>query len=246
MAMIAVIVSMNLSATNSVSLGMDSLRINPNRFDGYVQLPCSMTIDGYCDTWNLRLTYPDGLMPRFVGGVMPLEGMTVSYVNAAGESVDYTAPLNIGAGYATISSHIGVDGYWDYNFDGVLESYGTAKWEPGSYNVFEFCFYVSPSFRQGWLTMEGMLDASPDRRGAILANVVTYTRVWCWAGYMKGDVDGNEAVQMGDLSTLINYLLTGEGLDEFGIAAADVKEDGRVDMDDMTWLINYLLNSAWS
>ena len=55
-----------------------------------------------------------------------------------------------------------------------------------------------------------------------------------------GDVNGNFLIDMDDLSTLINYLLTGDAslIDPVG---ANVNETGGIDMDDLSALINYLL-----
>lgn len=52
-----------------------------------------------------------------------------------------------------------------------------------------------------------------------------------------GDVDGNGIVEMDDLTTLINLLLSGGDLP----ASCDVNGDGETDMDDLTALINMLL-----
>ena len=55
-----------------------------------------------------------------------------------------------------------------------------------------------------------------------------------------GDVDGNGAIEMDDLTKLINYLMTGDmtGIDAVG---ANVNETGEIDMDDLTALVNILL-----
>ena len=57
---------------------------------------------------------------------------------------------------------------------------------------------------------------------------------------MIGDVDGSTAVDINDVTVLINYVLTG---DETGVdlAAADIAIDGSVDINDVTALINYVL-----
>ena len=57
---------------------------------------------------------------------------------------------------------------------------------------------------------------------------------------VPGDVDGDNDIDMDDLTKLINYLLTGDmtGIDPVG---ANVNETGEIDMDDLTALINMLL-----
>ena len=55
-----------------------------------------------------------------------------------------------------------------------------------------------------------------------------------------GDVDGNHVIDMDDLTTLINYLLTGDDsfIDPVG---ANVNSTGVIDMDDLTAMINILI-----
>ena len=62
--------------------------------------------------------------------------------------------------------------------------------------------------------------------------------------FIRGDVDGNQRVEMDDLTLLINYLLGGDasGINMEG-ANCDLEDD--VTMDDLTVLINYLLTNAW-
>ena len=62
---------------------------------------------------------------------------------------------------------------------------------------------------------------------------------------VRGDVNGDQNVNMDDLSELINYLLTGneDGIDMGG---ADCLIDENVNMDDLSELINYLLKGTWS
>ena len=64
---------------------------------------------------------------------------------------------------------------------------------------------------------------------------------------MRGDVDGNIDVNMDDLTTLINYLLTGNsaGINTANAASCDSPSSTTVTMDDLTALINYLLNNSW-
>jgi hypothetical protein len=58
---------------------------------------------------------------------------------------------------------------------------------------------------------------------------------------MPGDVTGNERINIDDVSALISYLVTDEGLDEWGIVAADANRDGKTTIADVTWIINQLL-----
>ena len=64
---------------------------------------------------------------------------------------------------------------------------------------------------------------------------------------MRGDVDGNEDVNMDDLTVLINYLLTGDASQVVleNAAVCDSLDSTEVSMDDLTALINYLLTGQW-
>ena len=61
---------------------------------------------------------------------------------------------------------------------------------------------------------------------------------------MRGDVNSDGAVDINDVTKLINYVLTGDatGVDR---AAADVDYSTHVDINDVTALINYILSGAW-
>ena len=60
---------------------------------------------------------------------------------------------------------------------------------------------------------------------------------------LLGDVDDNGSVNIGDVTALINILLS--GLEPESIAAADVNQDGHLTIDDVTKLINFLLSGNW-
>ena len=236
------LVSINIVAANYITLG-DSVRINPRYLDGYYRVTATMTVDGMLDDWSMNVTYPDGIMVKLVSGIVPLEGMTVGYVDRTGAEQTYEAPLQVSANYATISSHISVMGYWDYDGDGWFDPYGTAKWMPGTYEMFELNLYVNPAYRSGDIIFDGTLTSGADQRGAVLQGVRFYRTTHVWVGYQRGDVDGNERFGMGDLTELINILLGQEPYDEFALPAADYDANGSVDMDDLTKLANYLLTA---
>jgi hypothetical protein len=62
--------------------------------------------------------------------------------------------------------------------------------------------------------------------------------------FIRGDVDGNQRVEMDDLTLLINYLLTGDA-SGINMEGANCDQEGDVTMDDLTVLINYLLTGTW-
>ena len=61
-------------------------------------------------------------------------------------------------------------------------------------------------------------------------------------GSKHGDVNGDGNVNISDVTSLINYLLT----DNNRTSSCDVNGDGFVNISDVTTLINYLLTDSWS
>ena len=62
--------------------------------------------------------------------------------------------------------------------------------------------------------------------------------------FLRGDVDNNGEVKIGDVTALINYLLSGDA-SEINLQAADCDQNGEIKIGDVTALINYLLSGAW-
>lgn len=240
-AAIALLASVSSNSANCLTMG-DTIRIRPAKLDGYSQHQITMYNEAYCDSWTMIVSYPKGLGVKLVSGVTPLDGMTVPYVDRYGNDQLYTCPLNVSAAYATISSEITVNGYWDYRNCGEWDPYGTVKWVPGAHSMFEFNFYLEPSFREGYVIFDGRITSGSDQRGPILQDIRFYQRCWIWVGYLPGDVTGNERVTIDDVTDLIDYLLTGDGFDEFQQAAADFNRDGAVNIKDVTDIINSLLS----
>ena len=58
---------------------------------------------------------------------------------------------------------------------------------------------------------------------------------------VRGDVDGDKAVSIADVTSLIDYLLSGQTAP----ASADCDLDGSVSISDVTCLIDYLLSGNW-
>ena len=248
MAMIAVIVSMNGMCASYMTMGdNDSLRIRPNRLNGYSTYPVDMFLDAYADYFNVGISYPEGLRPKMMYNLRGIEsgdGLAVTFTMYDGSEASFMPTLNVGETYQSVSASLSATGWWDYNMDGVLEPYGSVKWEPGCHEeVFVFNFWVSDSFRKGYVTFDGVFNSGMDGRGPILSNVQFYKKVWCWVGYMKGDINGDERVNVTDVTLLDGYLIDGSlELDEFQLEAADVNCDGEINITDVTRLIARIIN----
>ena len=62
---------------------------------------------------------------------------------------------------------------------------------------------------------------------------------------LRGDVNGDSNVNISDVTTLIDYLLSGNAI---GVnqTAADCNQDSLVNISDVTALIDYLLSGSWN
>lgn len=241
LAALAALVSIMANAASFIGFNADSIRISPNRLGGYFQCPVMMHNDGYCNAFNVAMSYPDGFFPKLVAGITPLSGLTVTYMDKNGNATEYTPNLNASVQYQDIASFIPVSGYWDYNMDGEFEPYGAAKWLPGDHEMWQFNFAVDWDFRSGYVVFDGAISSGYDDRGPILQNVKCYKRSFMWVGYELGDVSGDDRINIADVVLLIDYLLSGEGLDEFQTKAADVDNDGTPGIADVAIIIDMML-----
>ena len=63
-------------------------------------------------------------------------------------------------------------------------------------------------------------------------------------GFTRGDVDGDGYVNISDVTTLINYLLSGDATG-INLTAANCDQEGNINISDLTALINYLISGSW-
>ena len=62
--------------------------------------------------------------------------------------------------------------------------------------------------------------------------------------FLRGDVNDDGSVSIGDVTALIDYLLSGDG-SGVNVAAADCNNDNGVSIGDVTALIDFLLSGTW-
>ena len=222
----------------------DTLLIRPTTdIEQYETILLNAHFDGRVDYWYVSFSVPSEF--EYVS-MSPRSGMTIPYVNSEGDSTTYDALLthNTIDGLAA-SSYIPVFGYWDYNHDNHLESYGTVKWEAGDYSpMFAITFRILSSFNGGVITLSGNVSSGSDDRGGTVQSYPpsTFSRtITVKVGYRRGDVNGDGHVSMDDLTALINYLAGIIDLDAYQLEAADINGNGTVNLDDLTILINYLV-----
>ena len=73
-------------------------------------------------------------------------------------------------------------------------------------------------------------------------------------GYTLGDVNGDEAVNVSDITSVVQFILNGteftktDGITfyEYGKKAADVNIDTAVNVSDVTGIVNYILNGSFT
>ena len=203
-----------------------------------VTLPVNAHFDGRVNRWTLTLTYPEGLVPvEATGG----EGMAVPYLNSEGEECIHNAVLTTDQSLTTISSIVTVTGYWPYG-SGYL-AYGFATWEAGDYDgIFSLTLDVDQGFQGGNISISGILAGVDPWGGGVGNGVLFYRNVVFIITFERGDVNGDGEVNIGDVTALIDYLLTDTQPETDGqFNAADVDGNGHLSIGDVTDLINILL-----
>lgn len=82
--------------------------------------------------------------------------------------------------------------------------------------------------------------------GVCNSNTMEVTLFDSTPAFMRGDVNGDENVDMDDLALLINYLLDeSTPINEMGAATCNDADSDTINMDDLAALINYLLTDMW-
>lgn len=242
--LLLVLTAGSLSADNYLAFGnSDTIRIPPHILGDNWNNSIRAQFDGRLDTWYMSMFLPSGL------SVVVLQrgsDMTVHYLNADSLPASYAAPLStysVQNGYG-LASQILIPGYWDYNFDGVMESYGTVKWEAGNYSdMLSITLAVDTSFRRGAITVTGSLFTSNDTRGGTINSPTTYSKsTLVYVGYRRGDVNGDDLLSIEDATMINDYLLSGDGFDEFQLEAADFNGDGMISVLDVSALMTILLS----
>ena len=73
---------------------------------------------------------------------------------------------------------------------------------------------------------------------------ITLWRLTKHGGILRGDVDEDRAVNIADVTALIDYLLSGNA-DGINLDNADCDQDSNINIADVTSLIDYLLSGSW-
>ena len=227
----------------------DTLRINPTFLNGYKPVTFGAHFDGYLDSWRLDLTYPEISIMKVID-VSRGSDMNIPYLQSDGTEAIYEATLTITPQYEntnydgaiTISSISNEYGYWDPDNDGIYTSYGTVKWGAGDhYNLFKIDYKVLADCTGDSIVINGHLTSTPDLRGDTI-NTDFVKKIYLKLAYLFGDVNGDEVVNIADVTALTNYVLDhGDWFDQYQLAAADINGDGVITVGDVTGLIALVL-----
>ena len=236
----------------------DTLRISPNALNFVINVPVIAEFEnGVCDHWRLEVYYPNSLSwdetynNYSPGG--PDYGINIPYTQSDGSEAVYIPTLvtieneaiyNTTTKRSIIECSTTVYGYWDYNHDGIYEPYGKVKWGPGRYDrFFDIHFRVGSDCTGDSIVIDGHMSCSYDSRYPthLINDAPFYRVVYLVVAYQVGDVNGDEFVNIYDVSALIDYLEQVIDLNQYQFAAADVNHDGNVTVADLTLLVDILL-----
>ncbi len=223
----------------------DTLRVNPIYLTtGVLPITFRAHFDGRANVLDMTLRLPCGmeLMDASMGDDM----LYIPYENEDGDLDTCSAQFFYQDIYDydsnthtdSLSASIITLGYWNSSLNGQRVTYGMVKWEPGDYDdMFTARFLLNENFTDtATIRVKQHLGATPDQRCITIPETVITKSFFLYVGYQIGDVDGNEAVNIADVTALIDYVRYREGLDKYQLAAADVDGDGIIGIADVTAL----------
>ena len=220
-----------------------TLRIHPSKVNSSITVPVWAHFEGRLDSWELEFTCPNSM---HIDAVVRNHGMDIPYLQYDGSAAMCEPELTIGITDTVCSSIITEFGYWDPNNDGIYEPYGTVKWGPGDIDtLFVVTLDVIGDCTGDTICIEETLSCSFDWRGGEV-NENHMIKIALQVGYDPGDVNGDNTISLSDLTALVNYLLTDEGLNAYQLVAADVNNDGYINISDVSELTNMLLTMGYT
>lgn len=233
----------------------DTLRVSPNLLvNRFASLPVVAEFDnGVANHFRLQVTHSTLLSYVECYTSASTYGVHIPYIKSDGSADVYDAAVTVVEDEEVIDmytrqtiveSSTTVYGYWDYNNDGIYEPYGLVKWGPGHYDhMFDMVFEVNGDCTGDSIVIDGLITSTYDSRYPTytINSYQFYRVVHLVMAYMRGDVNGDESVDMNDVSALIDYLSDILTLNQYQLDAADVNGSGEVDINDVSYLIDMLL-----
>ena len=248
--LLALMAILPASADRYLTFGVnDTLRINPSYIGGIQGVMVRAHFDGRLDHWDMTLQLPQDM--RLTNVYMRNDMLNIPYINYLGEASTCSAQLFFSEYNYTrtdsLTASIIVPGYWLYN--GNYDCYGNVKWEAGDYDqMCELYFHYENTFPDtASLYIKEHLMSTWDQRGFTIPDTyINYWRIFLYVGYLRGDIDGNDVINLSDLTLLIDYLMVPEGLDYYQLKAADVDGDGMVTISDISELTDMIILAGYN
>ena len=197
---------------------------------------------GYLAVWRLTKDVPEPKKVYMLGGDDqgwdPTSGIELGYDT---ENDVYTATITFPAeynffGFTTELAENNDDGGWAYiepfRFGAIAEE-GTDYWYTGEEDYISLTWDAYHAIRIPGGEYKLTVDLNEMKLVIEKVN-----------NSLRGDVDMDGTVGIGDVTTLIDYILSGdpEGVD---VVAADCDLDSNVGIGDVTALIDYILSQTW-
>lgn len=230
----------------------DTLRIHPSCLDFVKRVMVCGHFEGRLDHWDMKFDYPSWMC---VFNIYKRSDMlVVPYLDSNGNPTSCNAPLywnRMGplSPEDSLSCSITDAGYWDPDNDGIYETYGNVKWESGDYNqMFEIFFSIgnADTVLYGNMHYSCWLSSTDDDRGGTSQDTCYTKNVYVYVGYMIGDLDGNDVVNIADATMLTDYIMGQEEFDLYQLIAADVDGDGMVSISDLSALYDLILLAGYN
>ena len=251
--LLALMAFLTASAGSYLYIGVnDTLRIKPSCIGSVQTVLVCGHFEGRLDKWDMTLTFPHGMKLQDL--YRKADMLNIPYVNYQGDSTFCTAQLFYDETYDdynhnyrdSLTASIIVPGWWDPNNDGNYVTYGTVKWEAGEYGqlcemVFKYENYFPDTAS---IIINEYLSSTMDMRGGTIPNTYVNKRIHLYVGYMRVDVNGDDYVNIADVSTFADYILNNITFDRYQEKAADINGDGIIDIADFTALTDLLLGAG--
>lgn len=247
--LLALMAILPASADRYLTFGVnDSVRIKPSSLGGVQGLMMRAHFDGRLDKWDMTMQLPEGM--NLLIAYRRNDMLYIPYQDCNGDNAYCSAQLfyveNNNTHRDSLSASIIEYGWWDFNNDDDYEVYGTVKWEAGDYDQMCELFYTfNSSFPDtASIVISEHLSSTYDPRSFTIPETNLEKTIILYVGYMRGDVNGDENINIDDVSALTDYMNGVYALDKYQLAAADVDGNGTIGIADLGSLIDLILELA--
>lgn len=238
----------SLIANGENCLYIDDIKIPESSIGRTISVPIKAKFDTPVSIFEFEIILPEGLVLR---KIKEGQDMYINYLrNDAGVCVEGdNFVVHDDFKQDTISGWF-FRGYGDPHFiamSGVVLDWldtstihGVIRWEPGTYNeMVTLLLDVKSYFTKGEIEIRTKTTCSHDSRFDLMdrgSNIIGST-----PGnfpYMLGDVDGTEHFDLGDVTTMVAYLMK-DHVEPFYESVSDIVYNGQTDIVDIAALVDY-------